>query len=485
MVDSALAHQTMKAFCKDRIGIGIAGDMLAHLAKGAIQGNDPAFLIRTKHSFLTMPIGFRVRLNAAALSLDLANSASGKPGLRVRDLIAEVDFIIGSDSAYTNELLMATATIGFTLIQIDIVRNGAFIGFNLLEAPDYLINNIVEPWTGYPDIHGTPFDAAAQLKWQIEQAALLMNAPSLLAITLASAVSFPPVLDVFYPLKMKIETIEIEIDQNLVIIAGDGEFDLANCPFQPPFPANPDEDGILPPDPGEDGIVLQEMKDGRARDFIITRAEPFPVQPVDNKLKDAHLFLYAPIVILEKSFDGNLKAAVTISDKISFGPIYARYALALSLAYVKISLTKPWPLLLLMSLKFDVHGDAGAGIEIGKIKWEHTAIVDGKIDPLEIEFSINFDWLRLVLFFMARFIGAKLTQLGYSSGLGYPLDKVAGKILQHFANKAIKQQGGKVLASASVPIADISKMSGYGKPLPGMAGEGDAVSTTVGIGFTL
>ncbi len=229
---------------------------------------------------------------------------------------------------------------------------------------------------------------------------------------------------------------------DFLLFTADTRLNFEQCPIAPTSgivttEPNPGKDGVFVPD----GSPSKEFpKDSAGKDFS------------GELTRDGHVFLFAPKKLFEVNFEGIARPAVGFSDSGRKGIFRWGYSLSLMLEKFVLSITGK-PLEFLISMKLNGLGFGDAGVKIGSVYWRAVGIAfRGDIDPIDILFRIALDFHRKEVVLISSIARAEAKNFNFMVGAPFPLDKIAEFVLEKAAEKAIKDQAGRILTTTRIPI---------------------------------
>ncbi|MBY8977402.1 hypothetical protein KHP62_16430 [Rhodobacteraceae bacterium NNCM2] len=148
-------------------------------------------------------------------------------------------------------------------------------------------------------------------------------------------------------------------------------------------------------------------------------------------------------------------------------------------------LNQVWPIEFYLEVPLIAHGQAGAGVKIGCVRYEaFGAMFDGKVNPLTIAFKFSFDYSRRMLFFNSRVHEIKAKNFSFRTfpRMEFPLSEVVDYVLARVSESLVVSQATKILRKTRIPIADFSILEETGELINNFAGTSDPdENVTVGV----
>jgi hypothetical protein len=420
------------------------------------------------------------------------------PLVNLPDLMFELDVYIAdaAPSLSNSPVLMSTHLLSYSGIQARIItqERRVMLTSEGITVPIGKWGKSKEFWKAFSKLpDGADFTSDLKDSWRIMDEAFKLVSKDQFGKSFVSSIEVPNVLGSIVAFSFTGDTrTAVDPEAGLVMFTGPAEW-VIGCSRRQASSAN--------------GVGMEIIQNGKSirgpNDLAGQLHDPNMKMTLRKDAPDAEyppisrgersdmgdVFVYLPRLFMEHRFDGVIKPSVTFSDRGSVGPIFWHYEASLPPAaggQLRITLEQVWPTEFKISLPLAPFGSAGAGIQIGCVKFEVAGIhFDGRIDPFEVLFMIGLDVSRLELYFESKLgrVEGHDFNFHHFPEMGFPLDQIADFLLGRVAEKVVNAQAGSTLNVTRFSLADFGLFRGFGSLRDHMAAVGDSSRTTVGVKF--
>ena len=508
---TAFVHELLKVFCREDAGIGISKTLFAHLIGEHIKRSSvylkglPSYI-----QFKDFTLSFDVDATAKNIDLELStsNGSSVEVSLGRAGQVAFTAIL----TAYLDSDKVCTFAIDFSNLVARLLI--IYKKFRLvLKSHNASEVNLEKAWEKDSILRGR-FEKMEFTESTWKSLTSHLKAASIIATheiakTVFSMITFPDFLSVFRGIRFGDNsrlTVEKrwnnKLEEDLVMFTSSSSLNIDSCPRDP-------VDGSIRLKPSVNLSQANEVHEIGKHDLsestrvlgIEVRIAESPARSFPRRrevhtfnsegvfkwplIDKGHVFLYTPALLLEKKFDGIARPAIGNSDHGSWGPFYYRWSASAQLKEFSVRSQNGWPITFRINTPLDVHGQGGAGIEVGSVRHEvFGAQFHGVVEPFEIEFRAMLDWPRREILFESRIekIHARCFRFK-SSVLGFPLNKIFDVVLGEVAEAIINDQAGKILKSTRIPIANLQLLEEVGELDKALTGSTDSDGATMGVKY--
>lgn len=452
-------HDLLRNKCGEQVGIAISGGLVQRLFRksmGRIKGM----------GFLTAGIAIPERILAngtlltnisfdeTKIDIDFTNERITITGL---ELILKID--VGTA---TGRYQLSQTTIKYSQFSATprLVENTI-----VLEAEDLTTSLTSEATaTAFSADRATVLkdagaaDPAAVAKFDSVEQAIVLIAIRAIRNAFVKAMAIPDVLAVFSGFEIGARS-EVFVEEGYLIVKADATPILGRCPM-----INAKGETRVVPRSDAAGVVSASVNHTPRK--LSSDVSPSELTDLINSGNETAMDVYGffPKKVLEVAFDGPIKPSLTVEKRGDFGPFYYRLSCTAAIKRLTLSVDAIIPPRLLLDVPLGITGQAGAGIEIGCVRYEALgAMWDGEVDPLQVVFELSMDIERGILGLMTKIgdVDAKNFKFRTFPDAPFPISEITEFLLGKGAELAIEGQADSILNITRITLADFSVLDNF------------------------
>ena len=517
-------HTSLKTFCNENAGFAISKELFEDILEKYIK-KSKAYLtgLTSNEKFKDLDVTFDADITVNNLNLEFLSVVGVPPEISIgnqNQVAFTANLIANLDNTPICEFDIEYSSLIAHLLLVDkklklVLKNhqSSEVRFAKLWETDGQLKNKFEQQYGFDR------QTWVSLTYHLKAASIISNYE--IASRFFAAIVFPDFFSVFRGIKFGnngyFEAAKLDSGEDLIMFTASSSIDFEPCPRDPvdgtirlkpsSTQANSntthgqqelsigrsnwsptDESELTTQSPTNPDIVVEVDEDSLAKSFPVHREDDTFNSEGEWRvpwIEDGHVFLYTPLEVLKVNFDGIVKPAIGDNDRDSWGPFYYEWWVSAQLQSFELRLQRGFPITFKILVPLEVHGQGGAGIKIGSVRYQVTgANFNGRVDPFEIGFRIMLDWPRREILFESKIDNIRAHGFRFTaSPLNFPLNKIFDVVLSKAAEAIINDQAGKILNSTRIPIANLQLLEEFGSLVGGLAGFEDGDGTTMGVKY--